>query len=174
MDENRYPRQWGPSSREPLERRLDQLIETGRQFVDGVAGNRPGKRRAGRNDRRPERSFETVGRWVGDKIDWFLEDNGDMSEPWPMDQKESRKYESKNFRDKRPLDAISKRGTHAITKEAELRESAPIEDKWPDDSIFKVNRWQRGFGKNNPDSLGTNESGKLLQRRLPRSSRRRY
>ena len=61
-------------SREPLDRRFDQWIATGRQFVDGVAGNRPGKRRPFNTSRFSSSSFESVGRWVGDKLDWLLEE----------------------------------------------------------------------------------------------------
>ena len=32
-------------SRAPLDRRMDKWIQTGKQVVDGVAGNRPGQRR---------------------------------------------------------------------------------------------------------------------------------
>ena len=44
LDRSRVQRRQG--SRQPLERRVDKWIETGRQVVDGVAGNRPGMRKA--------------------------------------------------------------------------------------------------------------------------------
>ena len=44
MRRKRQPMNRQQRSRDPLERRMDQWFETGRQFVDGVAGNRPGKR----------------------------------------------------------------------------------------------------------------------------------
>ena len=71
------PRQRRQRSRDPLDRRFDQWLETGRQLVDGVAGTRPGQRGSGRTDRRSTPSLENVGRWVGDKIDWFLEEDED-------------------------------------------------------------------------------------------------
>ena len=48
------------------DRRLDTWIETGRQFVDGVSGRRPGQRRSSFD-------LDSVGRWVGDKVEWLLE-----------------------------------------------------------------------------------------------------
>ena len=66
-----YPRRSRQRSDDPLDRRLDQWLETGRQLVDGVAGTRPGSRgSAGRGgSRSTAASLDAVGRWVGDKID---------------------------------------------------------------------------------------------------------
>jgi hypothetical protein len=74
-------------SRDPRDRRLDQWLETGRQLVDGVAGRRPGQRRPGLD-------LDSVGRWVGDKVEWLLEEDDDWREPWqesaePMAQSET-------------------------------------------------------------------------------------
>ena len=66
--EERYERL--ERSRDPRDRRLDQWLETGRQLVDGVAGRRPGQRRAGLD-------LDSVGRWVGDKVEWLLEEDDD-------------------------------------------------------------------------------------------------
>ena len=60
---------------ERRERRRDVWLETGRQIVDGVSGRRPGQRRSSLD-------LESVGRWVGDKVDWLLEEDDDWREPW--------------------------------------------------------------------------------------------
>ena len=62
-------------SRAPLDRRMDQWIQTGKQVVNGVAGNRPGQRRGGWKDKETSAKFEKVGRWMEEKIDWFFEDD---------------------------------------------------------------------------------------------------
>ncbi len=90
-------------SNDPLERRMDRWLETGRQFVDGVAGNRPGQRRQahlGMN----RSSFDNVGRWVGDKLDWFLEEEDDWLEPWQAEE-----VVNSHTNGKKPLEAISRR-----------------------------------------------------------------
>ena len=46
MDIAKQAQQRRKGSKDPLDRRVDKWIETGRQVVDGVAGNRPGMRKA--------------------------------------------------------------------------------------------------------------------------------
>ena len=77
---------------------MDHWLETGRQLVDGVSGRRPGQRRSGLD-------LDSVGRWVGDRIEWLLEDDEDWREPW----QESQTTDVLNRRGKRPLEAISRR-----------------------------------------------------------------
>jgi hypothetical protein len=91
--EERYERL--ERSRDPRDRRLDQWLETGRQLVDGVAGRRPGQRRPGLD-------LDSVGRWVGDKVEWLLEEDDDWREPW----QESAEPKARR---KQPLQAISRR-----------------------------------------------------------------
>ncbi|MFL0781897.1 MAG: RNA helicase, partial [Prochlorococcus sp.] len=79
MDARRQRRQ---RSRDPLDRRFDQWIETGRQLVDGVSGARPGQRGASRAEGPAIPSLDGVGRWVGDKIDWLMDEEEDWREPW--------------------------------------------------------------------------------------------
>jgi hypothetical protein len=75
---------------EPLEQRLDRWVSRGRELVDGVSGSRPGSRRAG-----PEGQGQAglgsgglnparLGRWVEERLDWLLDDDGDDAwrEPW--------------------------------------------------------------------------------------------
>ncbi|WP_320666745.1 RNA helicase [Prochlorococcus sp. MIT 1307] len=169
MDSSRpsYKRQ---SFRQPLDRRVDKWIETGRQFVDGVAGNRPGIRRrnsigfTGAN-------LEKVGRWVGEKVDWFLEDEDSWLEPW---QTESQMTSSSG---KKPLDAISRRVPKASSLSFKESQDNFDKDSWPEPSSFRLERWQRGRVNDNNDSQKVvekrRESGRSERRPLPRSSRRR-
>ena len=158
-------------SKDPLERRMDQWFETGRQFVDGVAGNRPGQR----SPRKPVSSgLDNVGRWVEDKIDWFLEEEDDWSEPWELEQEEKEINISSN---KRPLKAISLRTTKSIAPSQLGRNMHEEEDLWPDDATFRVNKWERQASKEvYPSTSLSNEDSKNVdtsKRTLPRSSRRR-
>ena len=45
MNRSGYQNQGSLSPRDSIERRMDKWVQTGRQLVDGVAGNRPGQRR---------------------------------------------------------------------------------------------------------------------------------
>ena len=97
------PRRSSGREREPLDQRLDRWVSAGRQFVDGVAGGRPGSRppargseargvgrssearNAGRGSeaRMAGRGgFDGLGRWVEERLDWLLEDDDDWREPW--------------------------------------------------------------------------------------------
>jgi len=70
---------------EPLEQRLDRWVSAGRQLVDGVAGSRPGSRapaRGGEGRGSARGGFDGLGRWVEQRLDWFLEDGDDWREPW--------------------------------------------------------------------------------------------
>ena len=124
-----YPRRSRQRSDDPLDRRLDQWLETGRQLVDGVAGTRPGSRSsAGRGgSRSTATSLDAVGRWVGDKIDWLLDEEDDWGGSWDsprssqaMRPRESMRTQFSSPQDasvsrpavksaKRPLEAISRR-----------------------------------------------------------------
>ncbi len=158
--------------RDPLDRRLDKWIETGKQFVDGVAGTRPGKRRSFQQERRGPSRLENVGRWMGDKLDWILEDEDGWLEPWESE------ISSISKTAKRPLDAISRRVPNNLLKEeAQIDKGLPAQDEWPQESSFRVDRWQRSESvkdveKQNPSEM---QAKKLPsnQRPLPRSSRRR-
>ena len=172
MDTPRQPRQ---RSRDPLDRRFDQWIETGRQLVDGVAGTRPGQRGSGRTDRRSTPSLGTVGRWVGDKIDWILEEDEDWLEPW---QAETQPTASAT---KRPLEAISRRAPPVISPASTDSDDVSCADEWPDESSFQVDHWQRQPPERiTPEAVSNSSSSApvrserpLGRRPLPRSSRRR-
>ena len=158
---------------DPLERRMDQWIETGRQFVDGVAGNRPGQRRQSslginRTD------FDNVGRWVGDKLDWFFEEDDDWSNVSETQENSQLPFSSS----KRPLKAISLRVPKALPPQIQGRRSNSGElDEWPDDQSFKLNRWERknNLIKQNEQSLQDSfqDERPTRRRNIPRSNRRK-
>ena len=166
----RQPRRLG--FKQPLDRRVDQLIESGLQFVDGIAGTRPGIRKPNLTNLSVP-SLDKVGRWVGDKLDWFLEDEDDWVEPWQSDEQVSSSGK------KKPLEAISRRTSNKQPTSASLEASKQSSDpnEWPDASSFRVERWQRRPIKENDDSLrlqGSRRESRGFERRaLPRSSRRR-
>ena len=150
-------------SRDPLDQRIDQWVETGRQFVDGVSGRRPGQRRG-------PMALDSVGRWVGEKVEWLLEDDDDWREPWQDAQPASPQVPS---RGKRPLDAISRRGQRPQTVlSPPAVQPTPVDggvdESWPEDDSFRVQRWQRS--RSEPEEASRPSSGR---RPLPRSSRRR-
>ena len=164
--EERYERL--ERSRDPRDRRLDQWLKTGRQLVDGVAGRRPGQRRAGLD-------LDSVGRWVGDKVEWLLEEDDDWREPWQDSAQPV-------ARGKRPLQAISRRSRQRSmpaaasqpppTATPSVSESSASDD-WPDDDLFQVQRWQRDPAQRFSPHGEPQDQPPSARRGLPRSSRRR-
>ena len=171
MHRSRYQNQRLFGSRDSIDRRVDKWIETGRQVVDGVAGNRPGMRR-GYSSRLSGANFEKVGRWVGDKLDWFLEDEDGWLEPWQEEAQGS------HPRNKRPLEAVSLRVQKQIDASSKNPQKIADEGEWPEESSFRVERWQRNDpATQNSDSerqpIRRKDTIKPERRPLPRSSRRR-
>ena len=165
-------------SRAPLDRRMEKWIQTGKQVVDGVAGNRPGQRRGGRQDKETSANFEKVGRWMEEKIDWFFEDDDDWLDNEYLDDEPLQ--ESTN-NTKRPLSAISLRAPKALPPKTEQRRNNLDElDEWPDEQSFKLNKWERKDNLIKQNALDSNDSRldeRTSQRRrknIPRSSRRKY
>jgi len=134
-----------------MERRLDTWLETGRQLVDGVSGRRPGQRRTSLD-------LDSMGRWVGEKVDWLLDDDDDWREPW----QEQTSPEASSRGGTRPLQAVSRRRPPAA------------DDSWPEDDSFRVQRWQRTAGLDGQlDEQPVRQPMRSPRRVLPRSSRRR-
>jgi len=136
---------------DPMDQRLDRWVSTGRQFVDGVVGARPGSRSSGRPGERPgERRgasrprLDGLGRWVEDRLDWLLEDGDDWREPWqeapPPGRRADPAEEPAPGRQRRGLEAISRRGPAALPPRAT---AAGPDDDWPDEASFSVPRWRR-------------------------------
>ena len=173
MNKSGYQNQGSPRPRDPIERQMDKWVKTGRQLVDGVSGNRPGKRL---NQNRS--GFEDMSRWVGKKIDWFFEDEDEDDWSNPLGS-EMLYMEDDISTKKRPLTAKSLRGPKAISA-APSRENfdSDLSEEWPEQSTFKVDRWKRGYEQKSNfnetnNSSHTTKSSDIKLRPLPRSSRRR-
>ena len=164
--------------RDQRDRRLDQFLETGRQLVDGVSGRRPGQRPGGR---RSGLDLDSVGRWVGEKVEWLLEEEDDWQEPW-QEPARSRLDPARSMPSaRRPLDAISRRGRRGDSAQVPVPPSTPPvaqkfnadQGDWPEDESFRVQRWSRKAqpaARPEPEAA-PNAAG--TRRILPRSSRRR-
>ena len=163
-------------SRDTFDRRMDKWIETGKQVVDGVAGNRPGQRRGGWQDKKTSANFEKVGRWMEEKIDWFFEDDDD----WLENQDSEDDFPQENIvNTKRPLTAISLRTPKALPPQIDKKRNNLNEmDDWPDDQSFQLNKWERtdNLIKENEKNLNDSFQDERSPRRrnIPRSSRRKY
>ena len=170
-----------------VDKQVDRIFETGRQFVDGVSGARPGQRRNTDFQGITSKSVKKVGRWVSEKVDlFFAEDNDD----WYDDDKfyddksdiktftrESNSYKSAKPHSKRPLEAISLRKPNNLDKSNQKKlpfcEESKDED-WPDEMDFTVQRWQRSSEKDYDRPRDTlDQGGQYKSRNLPRSRRRR-
>ena len=197
MDSRRQRSQRSP---DPLDRRLDRWLDTGRQLVDGVSGARPGRRSLDRLDGASR--LDAMGRWVGDRIDWLLDEEDDWREvserpqSWqsarPKPSVVSPTLErSTPSRRKRPLQALSRRQPVlpppvTLTSPAS---SSGEDDVWPEDDSFRVERWKRSANRDaltdsgfsptassptaSSPAASSPTSRSSSRRPLPRSSRRR-
>ena len=187
MDSRRIRNLRNSFDRNIVDKQVDKIFETGRQFVDGVSGARPGKRRNSDFQGITSKSVKKVGRWVSQKVDLFFdEDNDDWNDDNFYDDngdiktftRESNSYESTKTHSKRPLEAISLRQpknlqTTEPKKLPYVKESKDEED-WPDEMDFKVERWQRASEKvNNISRDQLNQKVQSKSRNLPRSRRSR-
>ena len=166
--------------RDQRDRRLDQFLETGRQLVDGVSGRRPGQRPGGR---RSGLDLDSVGRWVGEKVEWLLEEEDDWQEPW-QEPGRGRPEPARSSRSaRRPLDAISRRGRRGSVAPVQAsmppstppaaQEFNPDSREWPEDDSFRVQRWSRSAQPAAPPEPEAAPNPTGSRRALPRSSRRR-
>ena len=171
-----------------LERRVDQFVEAGRQFVDGVSGARPGTRRSTSIKELSRRKVNNVTEWVSKKVDSIFEDEDNYDyenvykndwddrfaqEPKDISKNYSRNQKSlqnKNKLQKRPLTAISLRSAESKPKILK-----PLEDDWPDAEAFQIDRWKRDKVKDEELNLRNNDTERtsIKGRNLPKSSRRR-
>ncbi len=119
MDSRRIRNLRNSFDRNIVDKQVDKIFETGRQFVDGVSGARPGKRRNSDFQGITRKSVKKVGRWVSEKVDLFFdEDNDDWYDDNNFDDhnsdiktftRESNTLKSSKLQSKRPLEAISLR-----------------------------------------------------------------
>ena len=186
MDSRRIRNLRNSFDRNIVDKQVDKIFETGRQFVDGVSGARPGKRRHSDFHGITSKSVKKVGKWVSEKVDLFFdEDNDDCGDDnFPDDNndfknftRESNPYESAKAHSKRPLEAISLRQPQSLqtTEQKKLPYVKESKDEdWPDEMDFKVERWQRASENENTTSRDqSNQQGQSKSRNLPRSRRRR-
>ena len=163
-------------SRVSIDRKMDKWIETGKQVVDGVAGNRPGQKKGRWQDKTVAPKFKKVGRWMEEKIDWFFEDDDDWLGNEDLDDDP---FQERISNTKRPLGAISLRAPKALpARIEEKRHNFDEMDEWPDDQSFKLNQWERkdNLVKPNEQDLKDSFQDEQFSRRrnIPRSSRRKY
>ncbi len=171
-----------------VDKKVDKIFETGRQFIDGVSGTRPGKRRNSDFRETSSRNFNKVGRWVSDKVDLFFDEEND---DWYDDdnfyeqereiktfKRESSSIQTSKPYSKRPLEALSlrqpKSGQKTEQKKLPYAQESNLED-WPDEFDLKVNRWQRSpdTESNTFREKDQHHSGSSKARNLPKSRRRR-
>ena len=186
MDSRRIRNLRNSFDRNIVDKQVDKIFETGRQFVDGVSGARPGKRRNSDFQGITSKSVKKVGRWVSEKVDLFFdEENDDWNDENFYDDnsdiktfsRESNSYESAKQHSKRPLEAISLRQPKNLqtTEQKKLPYVKESKDEdWPDEMDFKVERWQRASEKEiNTSRDQSNQQVQSKSRNLPRSRRRR-
>lgn len=141
MDSRRPRPQRSP---DPFDRRLDRWLDTGRQLVDGVSGARPGRRGVDRLDGASR--LDAMGRWVGDRIDWLLDEEDDWREPpepssrWDSPRSPSRSSESSRSvsarsssasRMERPVAAGRKRPLEAMSRRQPVLPPPPAVEPAP-------------------------------------------
>ena len=170
-----------------LDKQVGKIFETGRQFVDGVSGSRPGKKRNTDFQGISRRNVKNVGRWVSDKMDMFFEEEDDWSDQENSNveaqdlksfSRESKFIDEEKPFSKRPLEALSLRQPKSLQMEEQKKlpyGTSNSFDEWPDDSDLKVDRWQRSYERS--DEINVNQdnpkSVSNSGRSIPRSRRRR-
>ncbi|MDC3073196.1 RNA helicase [Prochlorococcus sp. AH-716-O13] len=169
-----------------LDKQVDKIFETGRQFVDGVSGARPGKKRNTDFQEISRRNVKNVGRWVSDKMDMFFEeDDWSHQENSYEDAQDSKSFSRESYFiddvkpfSKRPLEALSLRQPKSLKMNEQKKlpyGKSNSFDEWPDDSDLKVDRWQRSSERINDINVNQDNSKSVLNngRSIPRSRRRR-
>ena len=166
-----------------LDRKVDQFLEAGRQFVDGVSGTRPGSRRGGKFRRLSRANVKDVGRWLSEKVDSVFEDED--FEDWDDENGNSYEFKSfhrdidsesqkENFMNKRPLKARSLREFKDTSSNKSERLLYPVDD-WPEENDFKVNKWQRST--NETQEINPERDNEIIRtpktKSFPKSRRRR-
>ena len=166
-----------------IDKKVDQFLEAGRQFVDGVSGTRPGSRRRSRFNRLSRAKLNDLSRWVSDKVDSIFED--EELEEWEDDNENSNQFkhfsrvidtESKkqNCMNKRPLEARSLRESNDSNLNQSARLLYPVDD-WPEEGDFKVNKWQRS--NSDKEEINLEENTEITRipktKSFPKSRRRR-
>ena len=188
MDSRRIRNLRNSFDRNIVDKQVDRIFETGRQFVDGVSGTRPGKRRNSDFQGITSKSVKKVGKWVSEKVDLFFDEEND---DWHNEEnfyddkseiknftRESRSIQTSRSYSKRPLEALSLRQPKNLSIKEQKKLPHAEEDisqVWPDDCDFKVDRWQRSSDSAS-EIVGEQEKQPergSKGRNLPKSRRRR-
>ena len=176
-----------------FDKQVDRVFETGRQFVDGVSGARPGKRRNSDFQGITSKSVKKVGKWVSEKVDLFFDEEANDwygDDDWHGDDdfyddkreiksfnRESSSNENSQISSKRPLEALSLRKSKNFEKtdQKKLPYVKENNEDWPNEFDFKVDRWQRSPLKETNTFVEQDKqiTGVSKARNLPRSRRRR-
>ena len=184
MDSRRIRNLRNSFDRNIVDKQVDKIFETGRQFVDGVSGARPGKRRNSDFQGITSKGVKKVGRWVSEKVDSFFdEDNDDWYDDDSFDYdnsdiktftRELNPLKSAKPFTKRPLEAISLRQPKNLQTIEQKKLPYGKDEDWPDEMDFKIERWQRSSEiENDIQRDRLNQRGQAKSRNLPRSRRRR-
>ena len=163
---------------------LVNLVEAGRDLVHGAAGARPGSRR-----RRNLGGISQVSRWVGEGINWLLEDGPKGLEqeevPWtepqqaPMPGRSSRPSRiasdasgTEPLRPNQGNDGSRRRPLQVIPHPAPplLQQAQPSPGRWQEPP--SSHGPQQPFGSPSLSGSPRREGGGRLSRPRPRSSRR--
>ncbi len=164
---------------------LVNLVEAGRDLVHGAAGARPGSRR-----RRNLTGISQVSRWVGEGINWLLEDdcNGVPQEaPWtepqsPLGGQRSRGRPGRmasdasspepSWSNQRNDGGVRRRPLQVIPHPAPplLRQAEPSPEHWQGPPASSEP--QQPFSNHHPSGAARRDGGGRLSRPRPRSSRR--
>ncbi len=186
--DSRRPRNFRNNfDRTVLDKQVDKIFETGRQFVDGVSGSRPGKKRNTDFQGISRRNVKNVGRWVSDKMDMFFEEEDDWSDQENSNEsiqdmksfsRESKFIDEEKPSSKRPLEALSLRQPKSLHIDEQKKlpyGTSNSFDEWPDDSDLKVDRWQRSYERGNEVNVNQDNPKSVSNsgRSIPRSRRRR-
>ena len=67
--------------------------------------------------------LDSMGRWVGEKVEWLLDDDDDWREPWQTGP-------------------MHREAASVLCRLCPAAGTA-TDDSWPEDDSFRVQRWQR-------------------------------
>tara|TARA_B100000575_G_C23057998_1_gene609097 strand:+ start:666 stop:1235 length:570 start_codon:yes stop_codon:yes gene_type:complete len=174
--------------RNNFDKKVDQFLEVGKQFVDGVSGTRPGTRKKSSFSELSSRNVRNVGNWVSDKIDFLFEDDdadweddslGRTNQGFKSSSMEREYQDDCGSKKKRPLESISLRLNYSIRKDQKRlgpsEEMQSEESSWADDSFYQINKWQRSSNeiKEINSNRQSNQKRGSKTRNFPRSRRSR-
>ena len=173
--------------RNNFDKKVDQFLEVGKQFVDGVSGTRPGTRKKSSFSELSSRNVRNVGNWVSDKIDLLFEDDyadweddtlGRGNQEFESSSMEREYQDDCELNKKRPLESISLRLNYSIRKDQKRlgpSEMQSEETSWADDSFYQINKWQRSPNeiKEINSNRQSNQKRVSKTRNFPRSRRSR-